>query len=1342
MTIRPANLTAADARQALAAGDRTRARQLAQQALAVDATNEMAWLVLAALSSGERRRAYLEHVLRIHPESHSARAGLKSLEGQAQSQPAGSPAPPQKQPAPSSTQPISRQVRGLARSNEPASRTQRVPPWKGEPAQAAKRAARDTDLDALRAAPCDAPVPPPPPGEPPPASAEEAALAGDRARGEKAPLSRVLAAIARWGGMAAVTLLVIAYLTLFGLTMANRGRTGLPAEPLQAAGAAAIQVAEYLFDHPSTYIWHRLETPALSVVAEVFASSAGLLLVSLLLAVLIGVPLGIAAATARGRLGSVPLVVLSLIGISTPSFLLAMLLWVVDLWIYRRTEILLFPPTGFGWDAHLILPALVLAGRPIAQLAQITYVTLSDILQQDFVRTARGKGLRRGLVLRRHVLRNAVVPILTTLGTSLRFSLASLPVVEIFFVWPGVGSTLLETIASGNDALVTDLIVSLGLFFLLVNVAIEVAFPLIDPRLRAEALTQVRTEKTSVRESLLAFVGEVKSGVRSLMQSILPRQRQAAGDVRRPKRKRATSRNSPDGSHRPRARGLWIRNVFGNPALIVGGILVVGLTLLVFSGEALTGANAYTTHTTRMIDGVIQAPPFKPSSLFPWGSDVVGRDVQAMVVAGARQTMILALLAMLSRVGLGALLGAVAGWWKGSGFDRLLTGAIGVWAAFPVTVFAMVLIYALGIKQGMWVFILALCLVGWGEVAQAVRAKVVSIRAEPFIEGARSLGARSWHILWREVLPNLVPSLIVLGVLEMGGVLMLLAELGFLNVFLGGGYQVEMAPTGRQLTTYFYSDVPEWGAMLANIRYAWRSYPWMGWYPGAAFFLSIIGFNLLGEGIRHLLDDIHFAVTRLLNRYTALAGLSAALVVVLLTQSTTPLGTYRNDSLRFDGQRALNDATALSAPYFQGRETGRPGAKLAAEYIAQRMREVGLSPLVSGEKYLLESSNPRVHVAATPVLQVLAPDGSILLSFGYHTDFAELVLGAPAFGDFTGPLFGCPPGSIGAAPPFDRIPWDDRGKTAFLLPEGMENEELASQAGALLVVADDPALVERKHLYGSYGFATPENFPAAVVVTPQAAERICQVAAASDPDAISPLRIHLDIPVEDENLHEVYYDVIGYLPGTGAQTRTEAGVPLDKYVIIVSAYYDGLGLGVEGGMYPGANDNASGVATMLEVARLLKTTSYAPEKTVIFVAWAGGERGEGLSTFKVLNARAGFTDMTLEAVIELSGTGGGTGGGVAIGQGTSFRLTKLIEQAARRVGVSVTTRGRNPHFGMDHAYSFGGRTALSAFLSWDGSDELAHTVLDSADRLDVRKLERVGRLATLTVMVLTRETAY
>ena len=99
------------------------------------------------------------------------------------------------------------------------------------------------------------------------------------------------------------------------------------------------------------------------------------------------------------------------------------------------------------------------------------------------------------VVLNRHALRNVLIPVLTTLGTSLRFSLASLPVVEAFFNWPGVGLALLQAIESGLSPLVTDLIVSLGFLFLLINLALDVLYQVIDPRLRAEAQSQVQTEE-------------------------------------------------------------------------------------------------------------------------------------------------------------------------------------------------------------------------------------------------------------------------------------------------------------------------------------------------------------------------------------------------------------------------------------------------------------------------------------------------------------------------------------------------------------------------------------------------------------------------------------------------------------------------------------------------------------------------------------------------------------------------------------------------------------------------------------------------------------------------------
>jgi peptide/nickel transport system permease protein len=174
----------------------------------------------------------------------------------------------------------------------------------------------------------------------------------------------------------------------------------------------------------------------------------------------------------------------TLLGISLPTFFTALVLQVIEITWYQRTGVRLVPVGGFGWDAHLVLPALVLAARPLAQVARITFLSLSEAADQDYVRTAHAKGLPSRQVWAEHIMPNAAVPILTSLGVSLRFSLASLPVVELFFSWPGLGSTLLTAIRSQQTNLVISLALALGLTFMLVNLLLELATRALDPRLR------------------------------------------------------------------------------------------------------------------------------------------------------------------------------------------------------------------------------------------------------------------------------------------------------------------------------------------------------------------------------------------------------------------------------------------------------------------------------------------------------------------------------------------------------------------------------------------------------------------------------------------------------------------------------------------------------------------------------------------------------------------------------------------------------------------------------------------------------------------------------------------
>jgi len=155
--------------------------------------------------------------------------------------------------------------------------------------------------------------------------------------------------------------------------------------------------------------------------------------------------------------------------------------------------------------------------------------------------------------------------------------------------------------------------------------------------------------------------------------------------------------------------------------------------------------------------------------------------------------------------------------------------------------------------------VVALCAVGWGEPLQFVRSQVMSIREKEYIEGAWATGLGNLQILVRHVLPNLLPSLMVLTFLEMGGALMLLGELGFMGVFIGGG----IASEGGAVPTVIYFDVPEWGVILSNTWRGFRAHPWMAFYPALALTVAILGVNLFGEGLRRLTERLTLNLNRL-----------------------------------------------------------------------------------------------------------------------------------------------------------------------------------------------------------------------------------------------------------------------------------------------------------------------------------------------------------------------------------------------------------------------------------------------------------------------------------------------
>jgi peptide/nickel transport system permease protein len=237
-----------------------------------------------------------------------------------------------------------------------------------------------------------------------------------------------------------------------------------------------------------TVMLKRGPVPVRSILADTYGKSMGLLGASLAAAASMGVLSGMLAGVSRRSRLVLPLLTLTVLGISTPTFFAALLLQLADIKILQALHVKIAAVGGFGWDNHMILPALVLAARPLAYVTRATYMALAGAMQEDYVRTARAKGLGEPHVVNVHALRNIAVPVLTSIGVSLRFALGSLPVVEFFFAWPGLGDRLLEAVRAGETPVVATLALALGLTFLGVNLLLDIVFRYVDPRLKEVAL--------------------------------------------------------------------------------------------------------------------------------------------------------------------------------------------------------------------------------------------------------------------------------------------------------------------------------------------------------------------------------------------------------------------------------------------------------------------------------------------------------------------------------------------------------------------------------------------------------------------------------------------------------------------------------------------------------------------------------------------------------------------------------------------------------------------------------------------------------------------------------------
>jgi peptide/nickel transport system permease protein len=296
------------------------------------------------------------------------------------------------------------------------------------------------------------------------------------------------------------------------------------------------------------------------------------------------------------------------------------------------------------------------------------------------------------------------------------------------------------------------------------------------------------------------------------------------------------------GARSPRAQ-LWRRLRQDRVALAALGVIVALILIAVFAPlvvklVGVPGPNVQNAHAVDQF-----GTPIGPTSAHPFGVDPLGRDVLARTVYGARVSLLVGIAGTAIAVAIGVTVGLLAGYFRGW-VDTLLSRLLDVVLCFPVLLLGIGIASAcsLGhgciggaVRPGLRTVILVIAIVSWTTIARVIRGQVLSLREREFVLAARSLGASGGRIVFREILPNLTAPIVVYASLLVPQAILFEAALSFLGVGVS-------PPTAS------------WGWMIADAAQSFDTQWWYMVFPGAALLVTVLAFNLLGDGVRDALD--------------------------------------------------------------------------------------------------------------------------------------------------------------------------------------------------------------------------------------------------------------------------------------------------------------------------------------------------------------------------------------------------------------------------------------------------------------------------------------------------------
>jgi len=393
-----------------------------------------------------------------------------------------------------------------------------------------------------------------------------------------------------------------------------------------------------------------------------------------------------------------------------------------------------------------------------------------------------------------------------------------------------------------------------------------------------------------------------------------------------------------------------------NLALLVGGIIIGFIILIILFPKSIARFNPYVIDNIKSATSqngslVMKGAPFPPSKVNILGTDSLGRDILSIIIYGTRLTLQLGILVVLGRLVVALPVGLSAGF--GSSICKSAISLFSIlFSAIPALIISLLILkktFFLGLfkNQSIIAFVIVLTLVGWAKLAGVIRDRVENILSQPFIMGEKAIGKSNFKIATQNVLPHLAPELTVLLFMEMVLVLSIIMEIGFFGAYVGN-LRVVSDTSGGIITAMNISYEPEWASMLSTSIAYLSTAPWMVLSPAAAFFISMLGFNLFGEGLREKLQskDSKFVVyfrrlfsLKIFTRKTlkTVSLILSAIVIIITAQGI--IGYYN------DKASAKQESSIINWSFKDQVLLGSNEAKYTADNLQNSLKKAGFIPI-------------------------------------------------------------------------------------------------------------------------------------------------------------------------------------------------------------------------------------------------------------------------------------------------------------------------------------------------------------------------------------------------------------